>query len=81
MHRWHNFSRIFEMGYDVAFYLDCDVIFFESPMFHFKKYSEENVMWALYDGDNVICILIYGAIFTSGEESLQARLRSLFGYI
>ena len=50
MHRWHNFSRIFEMGYDVAFYLDCNVVFFESPMFHFKKYSEENVMYAQYEG-------------------------------
>ena len=50
MHRWHNFSRIFEMGYDVAFYLDCDVVFFQSPMFHFKKYSEKNVMYAKYEG-------------------------------
>jgi hypothetical protein len=50
MHRWHNFSKIFEMGYDVAFYLDCDVIFFENPIFHFERYSEKNVMYAKYKG-------------------------------
>ena len=51
MHRWHNFSKLFEMEYDIAFYLDCDVVFFESPMFHFEKYSEENVMYALFESN------------------------------
>jgi len=76
MHRWHNFSRIFEMGYDVAFYLDCDVIFFESPMFHFEKYLEENVVWALFESNFTECHKVLGrAGIASGQMILP---RSVF---
>ena len=76
MHRYHNFSRIFEMGYDVAFYLDCDVVFFESPMFHFKKYSEKNVMYAKYEGDFPLWKNVLGREgITSGQMILP---RSVF---
>ena len=76
MHRYHNFSRIFEMGYDVAFYLDCDVVFFESPMFHFKKYSEKNVMYAKYEGNFPLWKNVLGREgITSGQMILP---RSVF---
>ena len=76
MHRYHNFSRIFEMGYDVAFYLDCDVVFFESPMFHFKKYSEKNVMYAKYEGNFPLWKNVLGREgITSGQTILP---RSVF---
>lgn len=31
MHRWYNFKKVFELGYDKVFYLDTDVIFFDNP--------------------------------------------------
>ena len=73
MHRWHNFSKLFEMEYDIAFYLDCDVVFFESPMFHFEKYSEENVMYALFESNFTGWHKVLGRAGIAGGQMILPR--------
>lgn len=40
MHKWYNFEKVFKLGYDKVFYLDCDVFFTRSISYLFMKYSD-----------------------------------------
>lgn len=49
MTKWYHFPKLFEMGYEKVFFLDCDTMFFDKPDYFFMKYSA-NEFWALQEG-------------------------------
>lgn len=49
MTKWYHFPKLFDMGYEKVFFLDCDTMFFDKPDFFFLKYSS-NSFWALQEG-------------------------------
>lgn len=49
--KWYDLEKVFELGYDLVFFLDCDTIFYKNVNYLFTKYNNGNV-WALHEGYN-----------------------------
>lgn len=59
MHRWYNFERVFELGYERVFYIDSDVIYFKKPneLFDKNKYPYGS-FYVLTEGSNEIVLTV-----------------------
>ena len=57
MHRWYNFERVFEIGYERVFYIDSDVMYFGKPnqLFDRNKYAPGS-FYVLTEGSNQIVL-------------------------
>lgn len=75
MHKWYNLEKVFDLGYDRVFYLDCDIVFNKDPAYMFERYNDKTA-WALYEGNDT---LIYKFLGYPGVPSGQLIIsRTLF---
>lgn len=73
MTKWWHFAKLFEMGYDKVFYLDCDVMFFDDISYFFDRYDDYSV-WTIF---GMACDITTPLIGKGGMASGQIMISKM----
>lgn len=70
MFKWYHFDKLFDMGYNKVFYIDCDVMYFDDIRYFFTKYTDDAV-WTLF---GMICEITGPLLGQGGMASGQIMI-------
>lgn len=82
LHKWYNFDRVFDLGYDQVLFMDCDMLYQDDPKFMFEKCHQSDKIYALFEGENPQFFEVLGRLGMSSGQIMMWRdtWRSLDGF-